>query len=74
MKIAIAGAGGRMGRTLIEAVGADPQLSLAVVMDVTGVGDEIGGLKVTDDPAEIARADVLIDFTRPEVRSRTSSM
>jgi len=66
MKIAIAGAGGRMGRTLIEAVGADPQLSLAVVMDVTGVGDEIGGLKVTDDPAEIARADVLIDFTRPE--------
>ena len=66
MKIAIAGAGGRMGRTLIDAVGADPQLSLVVVTDVTGVGDEIGGLKVTDDPAEIARADVLIDFTRPE--------
>jgi 4-hydroxy-tetrahydrodipicolinate reductase len=66
MKIAIAGAGGRMGRALIEAVGADKQLSLAVVVDVTGVGEEIGGRKVTDDPAEIARADVLIDFTRPE--------
>jgi 4-hydroxy-tetrahydrodipicolinate reductase len=66
MKIAIAGAGGRMGRALIEAVGADKQLSLVVVMDVTGVGQEIGGRKVTDDPAEIARADVLIDFTRPE--------
>ena len=66
MKIAIAGAGGRMGRALIEAVSADRQLSLVVVMDVAGVGKEIGGRKVTDDPAEIARADVLIDFTRPE--------
>ena len=45
MKIAISGAGGRMGQALIEAVGADKQLSLVVVTDVTGVGKEIGGLK-----------------------------
>jgi len=66
MRIAIAGAGGRMGQALIEAVGADKQLNLVVLTDVTGVGKEIGGLKVTDDLAAIARADVLIDFTRPE--------
>jgi len=66
MKIAIAGAGGRMGQALIEAVGADEQLSLAVLLDVAGVGTEIGGLRVTATLASIAEADVLIDFTRPE--------
>jgi len=66
VKVAIAGAGGRMGRALIEAAAADRELSLAVLLDVTGVGTEIGKLKVTGDVAEIARADVLIDFTRPE--------
>jgi 4-hydroxy-tetrahydrodipicolinate reductase len=66
MKVAIAGASGRMGRTLIEAVGTDRELSLVALLDVTGVGTEIGGLKVSDDAASIGRADVLIDFTRPD--------
>jgi len=66
MKVAIAGAGGRMGRTLIEAVGTERDLSLVALLDVTGVGTEIAGLKVTDDVASIGRADVLIDFTRPD--------
>ena len=66
MKVAIAGAGGRMGRTLIEAVGTEPELSLVALLDVTGIGAEIGGLKVSDDVASIGRADVLIDFTRPD--------
>jgi len=34
VKLAIAGAGGRMGRTLIDAVLADRELSLAVALDV----------------------------------------
>ena len=66
LKVAVAGAGGRMGRTLIEAIGDDGDLSLAALVDVTGVGTEIAGLTVSDDPAAIARADVLIDFTRPD--------
>jgi 4-hydroxy-tetrahydrodipicolinate reductase len=66
LKVAIAGAGGRMGRTLIEAVGADRELSLAALLDVTGVGEEIAGMKVSASLASIAQADVLIDFTRPE--------
>ena len=65
-RVAIAGAGGRMGRTLVEAVAADRELSLAALLDVTGVGAEIGGMRVSDELADIARADVLIDFTRPE--------
>lgn len=55
MKIAIAGAGGKMGRTLIEAVGADPSLTLAATFDI---GDDIA--------QAVATCDALVDFTRPE--------
>jgi 4-hydroxy-tetrahydrodipicolinate reductase len=66
VKIAVAGAGGKMGRTLIEAVLADRDLTLAAALDVAGEGQAAGPLKVTSDLAAIGSADVLIDFTRPE--------
>jgi len=58
-----------MGRTLIDAVLADGELSLAVALDVPGspaLGKELGGVKVGSDLRALATADVLIDFTRPE--------
>jgi 4-hydroxy-tetrahydrodipicolinate reductase len=70
MRLAIAGAGGKMGRALIEAVLADASLQLGAVFDVAGspaLGTEFGGIKVgVDVRAAVAAADVLIDFTRPE--------
>jgi 4-hydroxy-tetrahydrodipicolinate reductase len=70
MKVAVAGAGGRMGRTLIDAVLADRDLTLAAAFDVAGspaIGNEFGKTKVVSDAAQAIRgADVLIDFTRPE--------
>ncbi|MDA1118012.1 MAG: 4-hydroxy-tetrahydrodipicolinate reductase, partial [Proteobacteria bacterium] len=36
MKVAIAGAGGRMGQALIEAVLADRELQLAAALDAAG--------------------------------------
>ena len=69
MKVAVAGAGGRMGRALIEAVLADRSLTLAAAFDQPGspaLGTPAGALTVTSDPASAAAADVLIDFTRPE--------
>ena len=69
-KLVVAGAGGKMGRTLIEAVLADKSLLLAAAFDVKGspaVGTAIGGVKVRSDAAAaIGMGDVLIDFTRPE--------
>ncbi|MFO1323264.1 MAG: 4-hydroxy-tetrahydrodipicolinate reductase [Burkholderiales bacterium] len=76
VRVAVAGAGGRMGRALIEAVLASPELALAAALDVPGspaIGRDAGeacgratGVAVgTDIDAAIARADVLIDFTRP---------
>ena len=49
MKIALAGAGGRMGRTLLEAVLADPALELGAAFDVRGssaVGTKAGGITI----------------------------
>jgi len=70
IKVAVAGAGGKMGQALIEGVRADKSLVLVAALDVKGspaLGTSIGGIKVGSDPATaIAAADVLIDFTRPE--------
>ncbi|MDH5577906.1 MAG: 4-hydroxy-tetrahydrodipicolinate reductase, partial [Betaproteobacteria bacterium] len=69
MKVAVAGAGGRMGRALVEAVLADRELALAAALDATGspaLGQPAGGLKIVSDLGALAGADVLIDFTRPE--------
>jgi 4-hydroxy-tetrahydrodipicolinate reductase len=69
MKVGLAGAGGRMGRTLIEAVLADRELELGCAFDVAGspaVGSKTGPITIGSDPAAAAGCDVLIDFTRPE--------
>ncbi|HET9735460.1 MAG TPA: 4-hydroxy-tetrahydrodipicolinate reductase [Burkholderiales bacterium] len=69
MKVAIAGAGGRMGRALIESVLADRELTLAAAFDAPGsaaIGQGAGALRISADLGALADADVLVDFTRPE--------
>jgi 4-hydroxy-tetrahydrodipicolinate reductase len=70
LRIAVAGASGRMGRMLIEAVQAADDCTLAGALDVAGspaLGTDAGGVPITDDlRAGLAQAEVLIDFTRPE--------
>ena len=75
--IAVAGASGRMGRMLVEAVLDSEGCRLSGALDVPGspaLGQDAGaflgrttGVAVTADLHEgLAGADVLIDFTRPE--------
>jgi 4-hydroxy-tetrahydrodipicolinate reductase len=77
MKIAIVGACGRMGRMLIESTLRDNDATLVAAIDQPGaaalgkdagalVGMPCGVLVSSDVEAGIARADCLIDFTRPE--------
>jgi 4-hydroxy-tetrahydrodipicolinate reductase len=77
MKVAIAGASGRMGRMLVEAVQAAPDFDLAGALGVVGspeIGSDAGafsgqlaGVVIQSDLDKgLAGADVLIDFTRPE--------
>jgi 4-hydroxy-tetrahydrodipicolinate reductase len=77
MKIAIAGASGRMGRMLIETVQNADDAALAGALDVAG-GPSIGsdaaaflgkpaGVPIESELAKgLANAEILIDFTRPE--------
>ncbi|MES2740749.1 MAG: 4-hydroxy-tetrahydrodipicolinate reductase [Pseudomonadota bacterium] len=77
LKIAVAGAGGRMGRILIEAIEEAPDATLVGALDVDGapgIGQDAAaflgraaGVIITADLAQgLAGADYLIDFTRPE--------
>ena len=77
LRIAVAGASGRMGRMLIEAVSAADDCVLAGALDraeTPALGHDAtawlgrsSGVAITDDlRAGLANAQVLIDFTRPE--------
>jgi len=78
MRLIVAGAGGRMGRTLIQAIAASPDAALAGAVEAAGAAvlgrdcGELSGLGKNGVPvvAELApllgRADGLIDFTAPQ--------
>ena len=79
LRVAIAGAAGRMGAANIRAVAAAPGLVLHAAFDRPGaaaIGRDAGaaaggeplGVAITDDAeAALAGADILIDFTAPPV-------
>lgn len=77
LRIAVAGASGRMGRMLVEAVIQAPDMALAGALDVPGsaalgqdaaafLGQSSGVLITADLRDGLKDAEVLIDFTRPE--------
>ena len=76
MKIAVVGAGGRMGRTIIAAILKDDALKLVAAIDQPGtpllgrdagesLGMSCGVLLSSELEAGIGQADCLIDFTSP---------
>ena len=76
-RIAVAGASGRMGQMLIEAIRAADDCELAGALDVatspalgtvaTAFLGQVGGVVITADlAAGLENARTLIDFTRPE--------
>lgn len=76
MKLAIAGASGRMGRMLIETALAQPDATITAAFDRAdspAAGHDCAeflgrstGVPVVADLKSLGGADVLIDFTRPE--------
>lgn len=77
LKIAVAGASGRMGKMLIETIARAPDAELSGALDVTAspalggdaaafLGQPSGVTIVSDLAAGLAGARCLIDFTRPE--------
>lgn len=77
IRLAVAGASGRMGRMLIEAIGQAEDAILVAALDQPGspyIGKDAGelvaapcGVTITADvETALKAADCLIDFTRPE--------
>jgi 4-hydroxy-tetrahydrodipicolinate reductase len=77
LQIAVAGATGRMGQMLVEAVSAAPDLQLsgaldradspAIGLDAAAFAGQLTGTRITADlRLGLTGANVLIDFTRPE--------
>src|SRR5450830_763577 len=77
LHIAVAGASGRMGKMLIEAISQSPDARLSGALDIASapglgqdaaafLGKTAGVPLLADLPAALAGARVLIDFTRPE--------
>lgn len=78
MRIAVMGAGGRMGRELVRAVHAQPGCIVAGGVEQSGspfLGQDVGeiagigtvGAAILDDPLEVcARVDAILDFTSPK--------
>jgi 4-hydroxy-tetrahydrodipicolinate reductase len=78
MRLIVAGAGGRMGRTLVQAIAASPGVALAGAVEVAGdpaIGRDSGELSghgkngipvMAELEPLLAAADGLIDFTVPQ--------
>jgi 4-hydroxy-tetrahydrodipicolinate reductase len=71
VKIAVAGAKGRMGQLIIDEVRRFEDLELVAGFDVRGVGEPLVGGVVVSDASKLAEvlkrsgAEVLVDFTTP---------
>lgn len=76
-RLAITGASGRMGRSILEAFAAQPGAAQLIAVldraDSEWIGRDAGalvgqqlGVEISSDVEDLAKADVIIDFTRPE--------
>ncbi len=66
-RVAVSGAGGQMGRLVAGAVRAAGDLDLVALYDPGRVGAEVAGLAVSGDREVVAGADVVVEFTNPDV-------
>ncbi len=77
IRVAVSGAAGRMGREVVAAVLAEPDLRLSMAIDISRVGEDAGVVAGVDpcggrvsgwpDTEALRRtADVLVDFTGPQ--------
>ncbi len=86
MRLVVTGAGGRMGRTLVQAIAANPKFELVGALEAPGsdfIGRDAGelaglgrnGLIISADPqAQATRADGFIDFSTPAATSELAAL
>lgn len=66
-KVGVSGAGGRMGKLVAETVAFATGFELVALFDPNAAGDIIGGVEVSATPEVMLDADVVVEFTVPDV-------
>jgi 4-hydroxy-tetrahydrodipicolinate reductase len=86
IRVTVAGASGRMGRTLIRALSETHDLKLSFALEREGQADlgrdagELAGLgsagvPLTDDPlSALAKSDAVLDFTQPQASAALAEL
>ncbi len=66
-RVAVSGAGGRMGRLVAETVATTKDLELVAGFDPAHAGTKVAGIVVSADPTVVGEAEVVVEFTVPGV-------
>nr|MBA2338709.1 4-hydroxy-tetrahydrodipicolinate reductase [Acidimicrobiia bacterium] len=66
-RVAVSGAAGRMGRLVCAAVADADDLELSACYGPAAANETAAGVSVSADPAVVAAAEVVVEFTRPDV-------
>lgn len=66
-RVAVSGAGGRMGRLIMETVAGADDLELVAGFDPNHPGESVAGVVVASDPIVVGEAEVVVEFTTPSV-------
>lgn len=70
IRVAVTGAGGRMGSEVMRAIAAERDMEVVAAIDPTHDGDVIDGVAIgasLEDAIGRSKPDVLVDFTHPSV-------
>ena len=67
MIVAVSGAGGRMGSLVAETIRDASDLEPGPLYDPGHVGDVVAGATITGDPDALSDADIVVEFTEPDV-------
>ena len=67
MIVAVSGAAGRMGSLVAQTIADAPDMALGPMYDPRAAGSSVAGFTIGDDPAALAEADAVVEFTEPDV-------
>ncbi len=66
-RVGVSGAAGRMGKLVAETIAYATGFELTALYDPNANGAEVAGLEVSETPEVMVDADVVIEFTNPDV-------
>ena len=66
-RVGVSGAAGRMGRLTAETIAYATGFELTAAFDPHAAGGEVGGIRISATPDVMLDADVVVEFTNPDV-------